>query len=118
MPSARTRSRGSFLNCRFAVNGIQKASRLFAVNPCGAIFSADESARAIGGHSLGPSSTIRVARQAGRLPRRANSVRRTRRDFLTIWSRESVDKFKSPLKGHGAAENAAAGMETATDAPS
>jgi hypothetical protein len=31
MPLARTNSRGAFLNCRFAVNGIQKASRLLAM---------------------------------------------------------------------------------------
>ena len=30
MPSAATKRRGAFLNCRFAVNGIQKASRLLA----------------------------------------------------------------------------------------
>src|SRR6185312_6773418 len=29
MPSAPTSMRGAFLNCRLAVNGIQKASRLF-----------------------------------------------------------------------------------------
>src|SRR5512135_269195 len=47
MPSAATKRRGAFLNWRFAVNGIQKASRVFgsvtvAGSPVGASFMAGE----------------------------------------------------------------------------
>ena len=98
MPSALTSMRGAFLNCRFAVNGIQKASRLL-VETLSAT-SRDYSARAVAISPMArpPTASVRPDR-TGRLRRRAFSSRRRRRDFLTIWSRESLDSFQMPAQG-------------------
>jgi hypothetical protein len=73
MPSASTSMRGALLNCRFAVNGIQKASRLLGAG-CGL--------------------AIRVLRDeyvpgpAGQLRLPAVSSRRRGGKILTNWSKE------------------------------
>src|SRR5918997_3176036 len=72
MPSAATNRRGVFLNCRFAVNGIQKASRLLVT------------ARAACDMERAPDERNAVAR-----PRAEGGASAATRDRpnLTVWSK-------------------------------
>src|ERR1700736_3117278 len=98
MPSAATSMRGAFLNCRFAVNGIQKASRLLVVERVRGASAKVASARAM----------LKSPPKSRRLGRRPNSagrpfrLRETAR-FPDQTVNGKLDSFQGSLKGHHAA---------------
>jgi hypothetical protein len=85
MPSALTSMRGAFLNCRFAVNGIQKASRLLVAKRVWGASATVASARAIFLKIL----SLAPLWSAVRTDRQTLSIYEKRRDFLTKWSTEN-----------------------------